>query len=384
MDDKVRVSILTQPLGHNYGGLLQAYALQTYLMKIGCEVETLDRRMHQTFGNKTNTYLKNLARLSLRRIKTLPTVRKHNYIFRNLLDFRDKNLELSRRIASKAQLEEYYQKYAFDVVIVGSDQVWRPKYSPSLLNYYLDFLNGLNSKAKRMSYAASFGVAEWEYTEEDTLTCKRLIRKFNAVSVREQSAVSLCQTYFGITPELVVDPTLLLETTDYEKLLCTNYSGGSSEGQIFSYMLDPKRDKHKIEQKISKILGRKIYSVMPEKNITQVPSNELEQCQYSKVETWLQGFKDAHFVVTDSFHGCIFSILFIAVGNAARGLTRFNSLLSMFHLDDRMVCKADELPDSIIEAPIDWERVNRIREKKVAAGRAFLRSNIYQDCKNEH
>jgi hypothetical protein len=56
----------------------------------------------------------------------------------------------------------------------------------------------------------------------------------------------------------------------------------------------------------------------------------------------------------------------------------------MFHLDDRMVCKADELPDSIIEAPIDWERVNRIREKKVAAGRAFLRSNIYQDCKNEH
>ncbi|HDR51401.1 MAG TPA: polysaccharide pyruvyl transferase family protein [Mariniphaga anaerophila] len=380
MGVKMKVSILTQPLGHNYGGLLQAYALQLYLKSIGCDVETLDRRAPEMSGTIVKNYLINLVRLALGRIKYLPTARKYNHIYRNLSDFRDGNIMMSRKITSDEQLREYYRQHAFDVVLVGSDQVWRSKYSPNLYNYYLDFLDDINSNAKRVSYAASFGVSKWEYTDETTRACKLLISKFSAVSVRERSAIDLCQAHFDITPEWVVDPTMLLKADDYEKLLPPeNFSG--HEGQILSYVLDPTNDKQQISKKVSNILGKKVFSVKPDKNLTQVQRSELDQCQYPKVETWLQGFKDAHFVVTDSFHGCVFAILFnkpfLAVGNPTRGLARFNSLLSLFNLYDRLIYTAEELSRSIIEASLDWGQVNSIREEKAKAGKAFLQRNIF-------
>src|SRR5690606_929494 len=129
--NKIRVSILTQPLGHNYGGLLQAFALQTYLKKIGCDVETLDRRSENSGRFSAKTHILSVIRLILGRIKSIPTEHRQTLIHSKLADFRDRRLVMSPRVSSEQELRDYYTKNKFDVFLVGSDQVWRPQYSPS-------------------------------------------------------------------------------------------------------------------------------------------------------------------------------------------------------------------------------------------------------------
>ena len=375
----MKVAILTQPLGHNYGGLLQAYALQTYLKKLGHEVETLDRRKSDRKLYVAKSYMLNVVRLMLGKIKSIPTNKKQIYVLSELAEFRDKCLTMSPEMLSDKALRGYYKENLFDAFIVGSDQVWRPRYSPCLTNFFLDFLDDIGSSAKRIAYAASFGTGEWEYTKELTEKCKSLAKKFDAVSVREGSAVGLSADKLGVKAELVVDPTLLLEPSDYEPLIqeCTE---NAYSGCVLSYVLDPAPEKLAIAGRVGKLLGIKFFSIKPEQNISQVPARALAKCQFPSVETWLQAFHDAGFVVTDSFHGTVFSILFnkpfIAVGNTTRGMARFESLLSQFGLTERLVASIDDITPALIQDKINWREVNRKRVVLATSGREFLKTHL--------
>lgn len=375
----MKIAIMTQPLGHNYGGLLQAFALQSYLKTIGCSVVSLDRKQAKKPFKDSAAFTVNLAKRILGRIKSLPTDKANKYVFWHLIDFKNRNISMSQPITTEKQVRKYFQQNNFDVVIVGSDQVWRPKYSPSLENYFFDFLDDIGSSAKRISYAASFGVSEWELSEIQTQKCKALLHKFDAISVREKSAVSLCKEHFGETAEWIVDPTMLLDVSEYEQLLTDKHC--ANKGNILTYVLDSAEDKQAIAKIVANTLGLKEFSVKPEKTLTQVPSNEINNCQYPKVEHWLQGFKDASYVVTDSFHGCVFAILFnkpfIAIGNRSRGQARFESLLSMFELEHRLISNPDELNESLIKMEIDWHRVNQLRTMKMQTAKEFLKNSIF-------
>ena len=381
----MRVSILTQPLGHNYGGLLQAYALQVYLKRIGCDVETLDRRVPVEQVTVAKGYIINLVRFLLGRIKSIPTNRKQSFVLQNLADFRDKNLVLSKRITSEIQLRDYFFRNKFEAVIVGSDQVWRPMYSPSILNFYLDFLNDIDSKPIRVAYAASFGVSEWEYPEDVTEKCRPLIKKFDAVSVREKSAVDLCKSKLGITSDWVVDPTLLLDPSDYEELI-DQEAENPHKSLVLSYILDASKDKQQIATAVAEILQTDFFHIKPEKSISEVRSNDLGQCVFPRVETWLRSFRDASFVVTDSFHGSAFAILFnrpfVAVGNSKRGMARFESLLSMFGLEHRLVETEDDITPDLINKVIDWDKVNGLRERFAREGKLFLKNYLFSEKVN--
>lgn len=376
----MKIAILTQPLGHNYGGLLQAFALQSYLKTIGCSVVSLDRKPAKKPLKAPVDFTVNLAKRFLGRIKNLPSDKANKYVFLHLIEFKNRNISMSRPITTEKQVRTYFQQHNFDAVIVGSDQVWRPKYSPSLENYFFDFLDDIGSSAKRISYAASFGVSEWELSEKQTQRCKTLLHKFDAISVREESAVRLCKEHFGETAEWIVDPTMLLDVSDYEQILTDKHC--ANKGHILTYVLDSADDKQKIAKIVASTLGLNEFSVKPEKTITQVASNEIENCQYPTVEDWLQGFKDASYVVTDSFHGCVFAILFnkpfIAIGNRSRGQARFESLLSMFELDNRLISTPSELNEELIREDIDWHRVNQLRMIKAQAAKEFLKNSIFE------
>ena len=97
----------------------------------------------------------------------------------------------------------------YDAFIVGSDQVWRPSYNQHLEQAFLNFTENWKN-VKRIAYAASFGVDNWEFTKKQTKECKRLVQKFDFVSVREDTAVNLCKEHLGIEATHVLDPTLLL------------------------------------------------------------------------------------------------------------------------------------------------------------------------------
>ena len=376
----MKVAILTQPLGHNYGGLLQAYALQTYLKKLGCEVETLDRRVEGAGRISLKGHALNLARLMLGRIKSLPTESRQAWVLSELAAFRDRRLTMSPRIASEQEIRDYYRDRDFDAFVVGSDQVWRPRYSPSILNFYLDFLNDIKSPAKRIAYSASFGVDDWEYSGELTEQCKILAEKFDSISVREQSAVALCRAKLGVSAECVVDPTLLLEPADYEPLI-TECEKNANGGCVLSYVLDPAPEKRSIADSEGRAVGANVFSIKPEYSLTQVRAKDIAKCRFPSVESWLQAFHDASFVVTDSFHGTVFSILFnkpfIAVGNSARGMARFESLLSQFGLTDRLVESPEEVSPKLVHSQIDWKAVNDKREALASAGRQFLQTQLF-------
>jgi len=376
----MKIAILTQPLGHNYGGILQAFALQKYLIKQGHSVVTIDRRPSRlTVFRALKQEGRVLLNLFKGRIKSRPSNSKRDYVFQELHRFRSEYVSLSRKISSEEDLVTYFEREDFEAVIVGSDQVWRPRYSPCLDNFFLNFLDKIQSKPKRISYAASFGVDHWEFSEQQTVNCKHWLSCFDSVSVRESSAVELCQNKFGINAELVVDPTLLLEALEYKELF-TSVEPSKYSDRVLSYVLDPHEDKQKIAVGVGETLRLKTVSIKPNIEYTQVSSGQIQECLYQSVEDWIRSFHDASFVVTDSFHGCVFSIIFnkpfIAVGNPVRGLARFESLLRLFGLENRLVSSIKEVTVEKIRSEIDWSIVNELKLLEITKAKKFLNQSL--------
>ena len=152
---------------------------------------------------------------------------------------------------------------------------------------------------------------------------------------------------------------------------------------MLSYVIDPTFDKRSILEMVGELLGVNIFTIKPELSVAQVHARDFERCCFPAVECWLQAFRDASFVVTDSYHGTIFSILFnkpfISVGNRVRGLSRFESLLSQFGLLDRLVENKMGITPKLINNQINWDAVNEKRRAIAKEGQEFLKSHLFRD-----
>lgn len=231
----------------------------------------------------------------------------------------------------------------YDAIVVGSDQIWRPMYFPNIANAFLDFTAGWN--IRRIAYAPSFGVDKWEYTEQQTKKCRELLSKFDAVSVRETSGIQLCEKYLGRSAEWVLDPTLLLKVDDY-KALYTQNGTPECKGTLLNYILDSSAE---LEELITGVSERmKLVPFRVNSRIEDVYASLEERIQ-PPVEQWLRGFNDAEYIVTDSFHACVFSILFkkpfVVYANKKRGISRIESLLGYLGLENRIVSDASDISD---------------------------------------
>ncbi len=204
-------------------------------------------------------------------------------------------------------------------VVVGSDQVWRPKYNHFLEDMFLAFTQNLN--IKRISYAASFGVDEWEYTPKQTRICSALAKKFDAISVREESGVRLCKEHLGVDATWVLDPTLLLKKEDYLNL-CQEVPVNDNRFMAV-YVLNMNESVRESYEAIAK-----------ERNL-EIKLFEADAKASLTIPEWLAMFRDASYVVTDSFHGTVFSIIFEkefkCIYNETRGAARFESLLNLYN-----------------------------------------------------
>jgi hypothetical protein len=377
----MKIAIMTQPLGKNYGGMMQAYALQKILRDLGHDVTTID------YNNYLQpSFLKNVLRLTYRSLKKFLGKRKApinldlklEYVLENTHNFIQENISLSESINTEDGLINHFDNSNYHVVIVGSDQTWRPKYSPNIYNYFLSFLKE-DKKIQKIAYASSFGVDDWEFTKEETLKCSILAPQFDAISVREESAVGLCKKYLSVESECVVDPTLLLSKEDYIALLGSRYNDGKEEG-VFTYVLDRNEGKKNIINNISNKLSLQTFSCQANCSLTSLECESLDDYKMPAVEDWLASFANAKFVITDSFHGVIFSIIFnkkfIAIGNVDRGLARFKSLLTMFHLESRLVLNESNITDSLINDEIDWSVVSNLLGKNRQLSKEFLINSI--------
>ncbi|WP_423162762.1 polysaccharide pyruvyl transferase family protein [Stenotrophomonas maltophilia] len=356
-----RIGLLTLPLHSNYGGIIQIAALSAFVRALGLQPVLL-RKEHQKAGWK---------RMVIEVLKRLPG--------QNIANYRNQYLKLQRHAAfmeaflpeqsrvsrSPAELRMECDRLGLDAVVVGSDQVWRLDYidDGAYDAYFLSFLVG--SPIRRVSYAASFGTDRWPDASrvEDV---SRLLAGFQAVSVREDSGQELCADRFGRSDAVhVLDPTLLVDRSFHEEVIAT-LAPGRGEGGLYAYVLDRSAAKKAI-----------IDAAGQSENLSKItiaePENDLEG--YVDLGEWVRRFRDAEFVVTDSYHGMIFSIIFekqfVAIGNAGRGLTRFKSLLAQLGLEDRLV----EVGNERVQLPgaqIDYSRVNRRIAELRMKSRAFL------------
>lgn len=376
----MKIGILSLVLHTNYGGILQSYALKTVLERMGYEVVvfTKDRDIHRSIPRQWLSFMAYCVRKFLLRrnvkYKGIHAVNRERRIReQHILSFITKYI--APRVVEKLDAEAFGD---VEAVVVGSDQVWRKRYFEKQWNTripdaYLGFLEQTN--LKKISFAASFGTDEWEYTEEDTKECARLLKKFDAVSVRETSGIRLCKERLGRgDAQHLLDPTFLLNKSDYIKLV-QEAGTPKSSGNLLCYVLDMDGDKKELINRIAK--GKNYVPFSVNSQVT-TPTAPLEECILPSLEQWLRGFMDAEFVVTDSFHACVFSIIFgkpfVVVGNKERGMTRFSSLLSTFGLEQNLVCSSEEYDAQNSYSVSDC--VYNLLEEKREMSFSYLKNNL--------
>ena len=367
----MRIGILTLPLNVNYGGILQAYALQTILERNGYETELLNDSRFPTVVPNRFSLIQRLFLYPYRFLRKivfghpkfimpdLELVNRYKFISFYTQQFIDRYIHNNTTKLSNLM--------SIDAIVVGSDQVWRGSFTnASIVDYFLSFLDE-RSKIKRIAYAASFGTDEWEINEENTIKCAQLIKKFDLVTVREDSGIILCNKFLNTQAHHVLDPTMLLEVSDYINLL-KEENEPINNGNLFVYVLDGSTYKTSFINMVAEYYSLIPFYKKPDDTHfydIEFPFNYRECSMYPTVTSWLRCFMDAKFIITDSFHGCVFSIIFnkpfYVIGNSERGMARFTSLLKLFELEDRMidVHQIDSIQPS---TDIDWDKVNRIRK----------------------
>lgn len=328
---------------NNYGALLQYYALQTYLRNRGHEVFWIRSILPQSH---IHIFLRNL-----KNYRSLRLVYRFYKCHKSFIDFQNKFLKVSSR-EYKGNNDLVVNTPCADLYITGSDQVWGGMLEENYLCFVQDPL-------KKIAYAASFGRNHLDTIQVNIV--KPWIKNFKAISVREKSGVQLCKKLFGVHAEHLLDPTLLIDASYYPIL-----NPHKVENLLYCYFLNVKNYS---EIRIEEIRDFARKFGLPLK---------IASCQYSEVyfksqeldmpspEQWLQNYFDANYIITNTFHGTVFSIIFhkqfgtiLQSGESSPQNERLISLLSMLGLEDRIIT-TDRSLDKTILNPIDWDRIEKI------------------------
>lgn len=354
----MRIGILTLPQETNYGGILQAFALQRTLRKMGHDAITIDRHNRKGYSSllvHIAGYCKRLLQHYILGRKNVPIKWNANIspdefklVSGETQKFIERNILLTRSVFSD-ELAEIEKEYQFDAYVVGSDQVWLEYYCPSS---FLSFVH--REGVKRVCYAASCGKKSFFNYPDKVKQCRNLAPLFDGISVREDYLIPLCKDKLGVDAQWVLDPTMLLDPKDY---LDASLCNVDNTPILFSYILDPDHEKDTIINSIADMLS---VPIVNGSRIYETGSSPV----YPSVDDWLYNINRAKFVVTDSFHGTVFSILFnkpfLSIGNARRGMARFQSLLKRFGLEDRLIFINGTETDYLtkVRESIDYDKVN--------------------------
>ncbi len=344
----MNIAILTQPLMANYGGILQNYALQQVLIQLGHRPITIEQ---QYVIKETPLFC-------------IPKRAISKYVLRRKINILEEKAINKRELLLRSKLYPFIAKNInrvhfkdwnsiniseFDAIIVGSDQVWRPEYNSGILDkMFLSFIPN-NSNIKRISYAASFGSDEWEFSEQQTINSRDFIKHFDAISIREDSGIKLFKDYIGGNATQVLDPTLLLTIEQYCELCATVQK---QDDCLCAYMLDINEAEYDELKLLASRKGLKLKIFSADEDCTLT------------VEQWLATFRDAKLIITNSFHGIVFSIIFnkdfYYLYHPTRGISRITSLFRGLNIpQNRIKNNISEIPhtDTIL---LDWCEINSL------------------------
>lgn len=297
----MKVGIITMPLCTNYGGTLQNWALQQVLKRMGHEPITLRFPVVYQGMSSMHYWLKlfpmQLALYFVHKFiggkYEMPlTIGAWKKSVSGMERFVDEHINVTEFLPNL--IMDDVKRYGVEALVVGSDQIWRPVKYDAVKYYFLGFAK--DSSILRVAYAPSVALDEWPFNETTTLQLRELIKKFSAVSVREESSVKLIRENLGVYAQWVLDPTMLLEKEDYLDV-CKDVKI-CEDSFVFGYILDMNENKRKMTEKVARTLGCCVKYLAADK----VKEDDT-------IENWLANFRDAKFVITDSYHGTVFSLI---------------------------------------------------------------------------
>lgn len=255
--------------------------------------------------------------------------------------------------------------------IVGSDQIWHR-------NLYNDFgkvafLDYIYNDKKKIAYASSFGREYWTGNAVEAQEVSFYLKNFDYISVREQSGVQVCKKYFDVKAQWVLDPVFLCDKENYRKL-AEQANGDHAEKYIGGYILDIDDKKLNLIQNLRESLNLPCTILTDAFRDSLIENENIDIQKNRYCEDWIENIMNSTFIITDSFHGMCFSIIFnkpfIVICNEERGKIRFTDLLGKLDLLDRLITEnvEKERIDLLIWTPIDYSHVNQIlKEKKVSS-----------------
>lgn len=347
----MKIAIITYHYSNNKGAVMQTYGLCKFLKEQGYELDLIDVRQSE-------------------KAKQPLIVKIMKYIiagYRMREDMKKYYPPLTRRYYSIEDLKNDPPKA--DYYIVGSDQVWNPAISKDLMfAYFLDFGD---DNVKRISYASSFGIDKWNLKNKKvTERVKECLSRFDCLSVREEQGRELCKEVFGLDPVVVLDPTFLNE--NYNELIKTR----NPEREFLCYKLNRTKDFWENAPKVGEKLGLK-----PTNLNYNYPKKGWKYCFPPSLNTWITKFANAEFVLTDSFHGFVFSVLFhrqfVVILNDDGRNSRLTNLMKLLKFEDRVYSSVEEvLKDDKWQTPIDYTQKDNIITKLREHSRQYLLDSL--------
>ncbi len=349
----MKIALLTIWHEKNYGAEMQAYATIKVLKELGHEVEMIDFRL----SDRVKTPFKR---------KCLNLLYFFSQESQNFRKFWCQYFPVTRRYRTIKSIRQNPPKG--DVYLVGSDQVWNPEITKDRAQIY--FLDFGDRNIKRISYASSFGVTDWDRMPSLLGLIETNLRQFDAISCRESSGVNLLQSKFAISATNVLDPTLLF--AKYPELIG---EVKEKESLVF-YPLSPFPELESFAKQMSQNIGLEYINT----NLKKYLLNRIIWRRPS-VEEWIRNIASASLVVTPSFHGLAFSLIyhrqFIIVAHDSNRSSRITNLLDQLGLQDRYFTSVEGAEASKIwQTPIDYSIVEPKLSSLRASSIDFLKTAL--------
>ena len=356
----MKVSIITMTTTYNYGATLQAYALQEFVKKLGCKCDIID---HMSAPEKHRKI--KLTDFSRENIKKMPYKFMLERGYRRFEDFYDQHMNMTERYAHIEDL--YTNPPQSDIFISGSDQVWNYK-DAKLDRFLLDFVP--NEKTK-ISYAASMGNPTLPEDKKERYI--KSLSRFNAISVREQEACNMIQPLTDQKVNVHCDPAFLLNVDEW-RTLENPVVGLNKDEYILCYLLHTPSWFNKWIYNLRKKTSKKIVFIGLN-GYRPINCDVFVRDAGPKEFLWL--IDNAAMVVSSSFHGNVFSIIFgkilVSMPDIKRP-DRIRNLLRMFGEENREVYDIDDNYNSL---SIDCVKVDNVVKEEQQRSRIYLQS-IFQ------
>ncbi len=332
----------------NYGSTLTCYALYQYILSLGLSV---------AFVSPPNFDRENAGEFN----------KKHGY-----------RMTMKRSYKEMSENNKY-----IDTFLVGSDVLWY--YDAFIQTQYFFMLDFVNDDKRKISYGTSFGNTEIFFPDKEILKVRSLLKRFDKVSVREFEAVDICRDKFSVSATQVLDPVFLCDKSHWVKM--AESANRKTQGKfLFSYLLDPNEEKAELLRYTARKLGLQLVTVTDNQFNHEQKENILRNyglISNATIEEVIYHLLNAKFIISDSYHGICFSLIFnkqfIAITSRIRNDARFATLSKLFNINDRLLYDFSTILErkDLLDKKINYNILNKLIEKETNRSAEWLKEALF-------